>query len=75
MRLLGNILAVDSLPLLSDVPLAARRPKRSRRRRIPVVNHIGLVCGFFVSARSGARTEQEHVPQATGVPRFEIPGC
>jgi hypothetical protein len=29
MRLLGNILVVDQLPLLSDLSRSARRPKRS----------------------------------------------
>ena len=74
MRLLGNILAVDSLPLLSDLSLAARRPKRSKRRRIPVANHIGVVCGFFVIARSGGQNRAGRVPRLRGGASFKIFG-
>ena len=49
MRLLGNILAVDPLPLLSDLSLAVRRPKRSKGAARPQLYQ--LVCGFFAVER------------------------
>ena len=54
--------------------LAARGPKRSERRRIPVVNHIGLVCGLFVIARSGGQNRARTRPRLRGGASFEIFG-
>jgi hypothetical protein len=61
MRLLGNILAVDSLLLLSDLSLAAPRPKRSSRRRRHVVNHIDSFAAFLSSRSSGENRAGTHL--------------
>src|SRR5271165_5723627 len=63
MRLLGNILVVDPLPLLSDLSLAARRPKRSSGAACP---------SFTVSTRLRLflRLSRPHSRQSSDVYRI-----